>query len=363
MKRDFSKKKTAVEAPSEDVRSEIGAPMEAPQGNLTSQLLRWDELTPDELSNLTAKTGAATQLARLQAAEHWLASAAPTPNTPCPPAEDLYDLGQGPGATSVDSMRSSEIAEHLESCTPCRELVETLTSTPPVPLDLEPELAPAPLRSLRSVTRRGPRRMLVPLAAAAAALVIFGLWQNSNAPQASEVLAALPSGFPESPVLRGGADELAFPRGLVLERANDSLPAWASELSFEIRPASEADSYRIEVREQTAGAFEAGTLIGVLEGTDSTLVADEKLISALTPGRYSWEAWSLRDGLERRVGARDFEVQDADAVWSTLNEAGVLDSRAVRFLHELGLVTDAQRLALTLPSSAARDAYLAASLR
>lgn len=361
MKRDFSKKKTAVEATPDGIRSETGAPMEAHQGQLTSQLLRWDELTQDELSNLTAETGAAAQLEHLQVAERWLASAGPTPSTPCPPAEDLYDLGQGPGATSIDPLRASEVSEHLEVCTPCRELVETLASTPPVPLDLEPELAP--VLPLRSVTRRGPRRMLAPLMTAAAGLLIFGLWPDSNASHSSEVLAALPSGFPESPVLRGGANELAFPRGLVLERASETLPGWASELSFEIRPASDADSFRVEVREQGVGAFEAGTLIGVLEGTNSTLAADAELLAALTPGRYSWEAWSLRDGLERSIGARDFEVQSAGSVWSTLSEAGELDSRAVRFLHELGLVTDAQRLALTLPSSAARDAYLATSLR
>jgi len=365
---EFRKKKTVLEAPSNGLLPETGAPMDAHQGNLTSQLLRWDELTQDELSNLTSNRTSAAQLDHLQAAEQWLANAAPKPSTPCPSVEELYDLGGGPGAAPVDALRTSEFAQHLESCTDCRTLIETLKSAPPVPLDLQPEVAP--LRVMPPVGRmksRGPRRLLVPLAAAAAVLAIIGLWQNSNTPQGTEILAALPGGFPESPLLRGGADELAFPRGVVLERGAATLPVWASALSFELRPASEADSYRIEVREQIAGAFEAGTTIGVITGQGPTFTADTELLAALTPGRYTWEAWSLRDGLERRIGERGFEIREADSIWNTLTETltvdGQLDSRAVRYLHELGLLTDAQGLALTLPSSSERDAYLATSLR
>ncbi len=362
MKPEFPKKKSAREATSRGFESERDAAMDPHQGKPANPLLNWDELTPQELSKLTGDADSAAQLEHLQAAEQWLQNAGPKPTTPCPPAEDLYDLGQGPGASSLANSRASELALHLEQCTPCRELVETLASTPPVPLDLEPELAP-----VLSMRRPSRTRFVMPLAAAAAVLAIFGFWQASNAPQGAEVLASLPNGFPQSPLLRGGAGELAFPRGVVLERTTLDLPAWATELTFEVRTASEADSYRIEIRRHESNAFDAGATIGELTGESSTLEADAELLAALTPGHYTWEAWSLQNDLERRIGARDFEVREAGDVWSTLAEAlaenDTLDARAVRYLHELGLLTDAQRLALALPSSAERDAYLAAGLR
>lgn len=345
--------------------------MDPNRGTSTDPLLQWDELTPQELTKLAGNADSRAQLKQLQAAEEWLQNAGPKPTTPCPPAEELFDLGEGPGATALDDDRVNELAEHLASCTPCRDLIETLQSTPPVPLNLEPDLEPdldRVLPPIRSLSRaRTSRRFALPLAAAAAVLAIFGFWQISTTPQDADVLAALPGGFPQSPLLRGGANELAFPRGVVLERSTLALPTWATQLSFELQTAIEADSFRVEVRRHETDAFAAGTTIGTLTGKTPTLTADAELLEALTPGQYTWEAWSFQNGLERRIGARDFEIREAGSVWNTLeavlDDRGELDSRAVRYLHELGLVTDAKRVALALPTSPERDAYLAAELR
>jgi hypothetical protein len=104
-----------------------------------------------------------------------------------------------------------------------------------------------------------------------------------------------------------------------------------------------------------------------LSSESPTLEPDGELLAALTPGHYTWEAWSLRSGLERRLGARDFEIRANPTAWRTLeaalSEQGDLGPQAVRYLHELGFVTDAVRLTSTLPASPERDAYLEATLR
>lgn len=388
MKPEPSKKKSAREATPDAFTSENGAPMDAPLGQehdslpteprdseraqreAESRLLRWDELSPRELQSLADDESTASQLGHLQAAERWLQAQAPAVDE-CPAAEELYDHGQGPGFGTLTPQRASEIVRHVESCDECSALVQTLRHAPPSPLILEPESAaadePSPLPSIAAARHSMTRRLAAPLAAAAAVLAVFGFWQFQSGTPGSEVLASLPATFPQATLLRGGETDLAFPRGLVLERHNLEQGDWATNLRFEIRSEAPADRYRVEIFRHTGSAFDEGNSIGVLTSESPTLEPDADLLAALTPGHYTWEAWSLRAGLERRLGARDFEIRKHDTAWRTLEEAleseGSLGPQAVRYLHELGFVTDAVRLTSTLPSSPERDAYLEATRR
>lgn len=354
----------------------MNAPLGKHDGPLPEEaqekLVRWDKLSPAELAELAAHPTTQAPLRHLQAAERWLESLAPDPELgACPPAEDLFDYGQGPGFRALDDAKSRELETHIARCGDCRALVSTLRIAPPAPLDLAPEVqAPihdfARARDLRA-SRTLPRRLAAPLIAASFLLFVFALWKFETAPQGAELLASLPNSYPAETLLRGGEVQLAFPRGLVLSRSADAEFAWASDITFEVQAQDSADSYRIEVFRHDGGAFEEGTSIGVLQTESTTTKAPLELLAKLTPGHYTWEAWSLRSGLERRLGARDFEIRTHEAAWKALTDArkqlGTLDARAVRYLHELGFRTDAFRLAATLPESPERDAYLEAGLR
>src|SRR4029079_14369863 len=140
------------------------------------------------------------RLRKLQDADGWLRARAAdaarktggSALLECPEAEELYDFGQGPGATTLSQARQDAIDRHLATCRECEQFVETLTSAPvpPMVLGLPEEdredlpvdpawVRPTPVIPLR---RKGPRRFLVGggLAAAAAVVVMVAIQTQSG---------------------------------------------------------------------------------------------------------------------------------------------------------------------------------------
>ena len=325
-------------------------------------LVSWDELGADELCEIEADPHLAPRLELLREAEAWLARGGAAARA-CPPAEELYDFGRGPGYQPLGPQARQRLEQHLAGCEECRATLRSLEEAPPSPLELEP----APLR-VPSPRRREPavpativelahvrrRRRVQRWAVAAAASLVGGLslWLLYDG-RGNEFR------LPGAPLLRGeGELALHYPRGPVLS-AQDKLPSIALPLRFELRAVPEAEGYRVEILRHAGGAFDAGTKVGELRGAREALVLNERL--AL--GSYTWRAYATVHGLERELGARDFEVVDDAALLERLAQAAGADELArtyerVRILHEAGDWTDARELARTLPSSTERDRYL-----
>ncbi|MCK6447580.1 MAG: hypothetical protein L6Q99_14405 [Planctomycetes bacterium] len=347
--------------------------------DLADEIIRWDELPRPrrlELENhaaTCASCGPALDLVRR--AERWLASHGAA--TECPTADELFDYGGGPGATSLSAARHDAIELHVRACAECRGFVETLAVRPPVPLIVsaasderssappptaaKPALAPAATTASRDERARAtfaPRRAWFAFAAAAAVLLALGvLWRALDSGAAGSN-AAGKGLFPAEDVLRGGGDELLYyPRGAVLARQG---AAW-HEFAFELAPRERASSYRIVVRRYDADPLAPGAEIArwTSPTASSTRPAD-----AFGPGRYAWEAWAEVDGLDVRLGAQDFEVREDARVERALDAALALEGDArirevLALLHREGYLGDARAFARTLPQSAERDAYLA----
>lgn len=344
---------------------------------LEEALLHWDELDELSLVTLAAHPEAGRRLAGLRAAERWLRQGAPSSpptafvangesETPglladCPAPDELFDLGRGPGCQALEPARERELRAHLADCPECAVLVATLATPPPLPIeDAGSGLSPGPQedRAPREPARRLPRsRTWVPflLAASLASVAFLPQFLGSGAPGLGDL--------PAAPLLRGElSNELLFPRDRVL-----ALPGAASNSttsarpSFELSPVPGARGYKVELFEQDGGALAAGSLKQVLRSVDPVLAGSDPLL----PGHYTWHAWALVDGLERPLGALDFEVVEdaplAAELQRSLSDPAPTVGELVELiseLHEAGLCGDARALARRLPESPEREQYL-----
>ncbi|MCB9916065.1 MAG: hypothetical protein H6828_13125 [Planctomycetes bacterium] len=338
-------------------------PSTATAAELEEALAHWDELDARSLARLDAHPEHGLRLRLLRASEGWLSRGAAldtAPAGPCPPAEVLYEHGRGPGAHGAP--RDPEVTAHLERCVVCAGLVASLESAPPLPLEwtslrpdeLEPDedesgrhdgrvLGPSPTSSTAPEVISPWFARWFPLAAAAALLVgVFvapRMWSDSSL-----------SGLPRPELLRGAESAaLLFPRGPVLAAANGS----AAPL-FELAEVPGASQYRVELYLQGADAFAPGQLVATLLGATPTLASEP-----LAAGRYTWRAWATVDGLERELGALDFEVR-ADAAFGAADAPAGTRALVARIaaLHEAGYRTDARALAQRLPDGPEKEAYL-----
>jgi hypothetical protein len=348
-------------------------------------LLHWDELDEQLLRMLADDPEHGRRLGTLRNADAWLRSRAadaarqapgPISLIDCPPAEDLYVFGEGPGAEGMSDMRRAEIDRHLATCIQCERFVSTLAIAPPSPLiygmpesdsaaseaaetataDAGPQAIPVlSPRRLRPVAR--PRRLWIGIAAAAALVIAVGIWEAST-----------PSGhgarWPEAPVLRGSdAGALLFPRVRVLARTPElvaAFPALGSPLVFEIEPQAEATGYRVDLTQNDGSAFGPSTALPSLTAAVPNLTSATVNFAA---GHYTWKAWSAVRGLDQPLGSRGFEVC-ADPDTSRALQALSLRAEpsrtiaAIALLHERGYVGDARALARALPAGPERDRYL-----
>lgn len=339
--------------------------------DLAGELIRWEELDFQHRLELERHAGECAScgpaLVVLRKADAWLKTLGqPTRaheqgTSACPDPEDLYDFGKGPGARDLAPARRRALEAHLVGCADCRGLIATLASRPPVPLVLgggeEFESEPRRVRPSAPAQRAAlPRWALAAAAVVAIALGAGLLWEVLDRGASAGMRA-----FPEAPTLRGeDGSALLFPRGHVLA---DAAGAPWSALRFEIDPQAGASAYRVTVFSHRGGAFERGDEVATLRGPASELDADAELAAKLRPGRYTWEAWATRDGLEVFLDRRDFELDQDPALSAELAAigSGTEGERAMamlQILHARGYVGDARALARTLPPSPERDAYL-----
>lgn len=345
-------------------------------------LLRWDELDEDLLAMLAQDPKTGARLRKLQDADAWLRARARDAAVrqgggaavlDCPPAEELFDYGQGPGAQALSAPRRVAIDRHLATCRECEQFVRTLAARPPSPLLVDPlpedEVVAAPLASptaaprplaaevARPAARRfGARQILAPLAAAAAVLVAVVVIEQAG---------VTPRGFPEPVVLRGAdAGPLVQPGGRVLvpsAELNALFPALGDALELRVEPQEGAGTYRFELERTSGGAFGAATpVVNPIVSATPHVVAP----LVLNPGDYVWKAWVVVNGLDRPLGSRGFTVRPDPDIDRRLLELRALRGpdrvlAAIHLLDECGYLVDARTLAATLPPSPERDAYLA----
>lgn len=313
-------------------------------------LAHWDELPDEGLANITAHPVHGARLELLRAADDWLDGRTPSTGS-CPSAETLFDFAKGPGYVALERHDQNDVLDHLTECKECADLVGSLESSPPVPLDWSPEHRsdasdtdpdlssksapwgmpdrPAPIRLLRRLTP-----IAASLAALAGGLMLF---QGGSAQ----------SDLPAYPLLRGSAQgNLLFPRGPVLFSKD------APDILFELNPVPEAQSYKVFLRAHAGGAFAEGSPVAEFEGTSPDLTLDQ----TLPVGHYTWEASATVNGLEQPLGERDFEVRRNEAFLRELE--GQEPYERVRSLHAAGYWTDARAAARNLPPSSERDSYL-----
>jgi len=318
-------------------------------------LAHWDELPEEGLANITAHPVHGARLELLRAADDWLEGRTAASGT-CPSAETLYEIAKGPGYVTLDRHVQDEVVDHLTQCKDCADLVGSLESSPPVPLDWSPlghgsgtsdtdptlSAKPAPWGAPQRRHRPTPIRLLRRLAPIAASLAALagGLMLFQGGDSLSDL--------PAYPLLRGSAEgSLLFPRGPVL------LASENKDLLFEVNPVADAQGYTIILRAHAGGAFAEGSLVEELSG-DGPEVA---LGQILPVGHYTWEAHATVNGLPQPLGERDFEIRLDDSFLQALSEEQDVRER-VRSLHEAGYWTDARATARRLPPSSERDSYL-----
>jgi len=363
-------------------------------------LLHWDMQDEQTLRLLARHPVHGGRLSTLQRADGWLRQSAadsivartqngdngPGPDllTPsildCPSAEELFDFAAAhgfpaaqygrsaaPSAATLPVDRQLAIDRHLAACASCDGFVATLAAAPPAVLFLgedEPAVAApgfrpasAPAAVAVPIRRFPVRRVLVPLAAAAAIVIGIGLWRAFT-PTSTR------ASWPTAPLLRGDtADALIWPRGRVLERSaaiERFVPALAAATVFEL--GSVSGPVRIQLTTTAGGAFDEPAPIATWNADAATSTAPVKLAA----GHYTWKAWSQERGLEIELGSRDFEVVADEALLREVAEL-LADSdedavvRAIALLDARGFRADARALARTLPPSPERDAYLGRS--
>jgi len=356
-------------------RTDPGAPAPARcnRPELAAALLRWDEAEGARRRELERHASACPscgpELELLRRAEAWLVAQGPGRARPCPSSEELYDYGRGPGARPLDGEVRERIRDHLVLCRECDGLVATLAMAVPPPLE-EPEATAASVLEMprgEAARRRSRLRLLAPLAAAAALILAVVWWRETFAGGPGEgIPLASAIRYPEPPLLRGDTPgELHFPRGrlLWLEGEGGAQGRLFADPIFELAPREEASAYRATVLAHTGGAFEAGSALGTLEASSPVLIPDEELLAALRPGHYTWEAWSVENGLDVPLGRRDFDVVADAELAREIAEASELPAaeaatRILSLLVEKGHDGDARAFARSLPASSERDEFL-----
>lgn len=399
-------------------RTQDGLPRE-------DSLLHWDELDEQLLRMLAEDPVRGQRLRKLVDADDWLRARASDaakrmPGPPllvCPPADELYDFGMGPGAASLTEARRTAIDRHLATCRECEGFVASLSSRPPAPVIVDASsahratgapvsptrltqmiaaaarggsststgtsaaapsapattvtdissaerTAPAVLAAPRvtpavpsaSVRRRGPMRIAAPLAAAAAIVIAVVNLGDLSGPDPR---------FPEPILLRGSdAGPVLFPRDRVLVPSDELhalFPSIGAAPMLELEPQADADSYRFEILRQEGGAFgRAVPAAPAIVATTPTVLAQ----GSLAEGEYVLKAFVSVRGLELPLPTRGFQMRRDAVLDERLREfAGLSAHRrtlaAIGLLDECGYVTDARALARTLPPSPERDRYLA----
>ncbi len=361
--------------PTDRERAEHGEPA-CTRPDLARLLPEWPDLAAAERHALEKHTlecaPCGAGLALMREVDVWLEE--PAPAGTCPSADELYDYGRGPGAHAMGAVERTALRAHLAACPDCARLVETLADRPPAPLlDLPTPAAaprgPAPLRATTSgpsapterpsapARRAKPAtlRLLAPIAAAAAAaLIFFALRGDSGRGPANPALR-----FPAAELLRGeGPSPLLYPRDAVLLGGEQP---WTA-LRFECEPVERAELYRVVLRATDGSAFDTGREVLRVEG--ATPLLEPAAAFGLAPGHYTWEAWARVDGLEVELGRRDFEARREPGLVAELDLRSRADEPArsesiLHLLHERGFLGDARAYARTLPPSPERDAYLA----
>ena len=332
---------------------------------IIERLLRFDELDETERALLEADPATRNKLHRLQLAEAWLTEPFPTSEaepgleSTCPSAEDLFDYGQKIEPTGLNIARQVELAEHIKRCAECEALINKLGERPPSPLIVvdsplpnpRPEPAPRPrgvrstrlTRNRQPVRRSGLRHVPFLVAASLLAVLMVSGWPSS-------VLGKDPMSFPSPAVMRGNTSQrLVSPIDFVLSRSRDlpGLPR-LSDILFALRPEHGDARYDIYVYQGNSSALERADERLVLyhvTSSEPTL----RLSGPLPAGRYSWEAWSVRelDGTPRRLGEANFNVvQNLGLEQAILHKGGTV--AAVRELHKSNFIADARALARDL---------------
>lgn len=274
----------------------------------------------------------------------------------CPSADELYDLGRGPGARQLSELERVGLRSHVAQCGDCAALVATLAKRPPSPLLFgssgEFRLAAARIRRWQ---------VWVPLAAAAALLAAFVILQHEAGARIQHAKAEPHIRYPAAQLVRGEAGgALLYPRDRLLAGQR----GLASKLEFEIAPQERSTSYRAELARHDGGLFATPVSFLRVEGATARLSASDTSVVSLAPGHYTWEAWAVVDGLDVPLGRRDFEVVRDDGLMAQIAEREHAPEPArsesiLHLLHDAGYVTDARAFARTLPSSRERDEYLA----
>ena len=313
---------------------------------IVERLLRFDELSADELTELEMDPAAKDHLHRLQLAEAWLTEPFSIEEghdeCSCPSPEELFDYGQSMTAMQLSNRQKVELSDHIESCDECSSLIATLAERPPSPLivvdspapQAEEERAPRP-RSTRDHLARRPVPLesasarYVPLLVAASLLAVLLVsgWPKS-------VLGKGPSSFPSPSIMRGSsALPLISPRNLVLARTTDSSATQALKgLHFETRPYPGAESYEFEIFEGTGSALE-NERDRVKKGLLKSSTPEITYTESLAVGRYSWKATAvLATGGKRELGELDFRVIEDENLEGELKRLGT-SVEAVERLH------------------------------
>jgi hypothetical protein len=340
---------------------------------IMERLLRFDEISEDELSELEMDPSAQDHLHRLQLAEAWLTEPfsldTDIDEGSCPSAEELFDYGQSMGSMQLNNRHKVELTEHIEGCDECSALVSTLAERPPSPLivvdspSLQAKQEPMPstgsarprlARRPSSLEPSGVRQVPFLVAASLLAVLIVSGWPKS-------VLGKSTSSFPSPSIMRGqGAMPLISPRNLVLARTQGSSPqSPLSGLHFEMRPYLGAVGYEFEIFEGSGPALQDNnqreSLYRKVQSTPDLFLA-----TPLPIGRYSWTAVAVLESKDRvELGELDFRVIKDEYLEDELGRLGP-SVEAVRRLDWGHYHADARMLTRALRDQGLCDPQAAA---
>ena len=172
--------------------------------------------------------------------------------------------------------------------------------------------------------------------------------------------------FPTADTLRlVNTGPLLHPTGKVLAAREPSgrFQGLQFDLLFEIDPQEGASEYRILLYHQNGDVWSPGEQFATLISAEPSKMLPETLAAEMVPGRYTWEAWCIANGLDTQLGRRDFEVVGDKLVLDTLarlrEEPGPEgDNAIIVLLNGTDFYTDLRAFARELPPSPERDQFL-----